>query len=206
MGAPNQNYDRYGTAIARLIDLFREKPDFLRLVATYEESFQEVENVLFNLLNGFYLDTATGTQLDAIGAIVGADRNGASDVRYRIRIRARILLNLTSGTPDQILELVRMLLPGALTEPIYTPYYPAAFIIDSSSAGAFTDEELLEVVLTIAAATPAGVRSQFIYSLVAPANVFRFSATSATELGATTKGFSDLSQITGGKLTGVLSN
>jgi hypothetical protein len=156
-----ENNDRQTTAASLLIDLFREKPEFLKLLSSYVAETQELENVLFDLLQAFWIDTAVGVQLDAIGEIVGAAREGLDDERYRVRVRVRILLNLTNGTPNEILRIVNMLIEGGAAYGTYTPIYPASFNIELH--GDLTEAQIEEAARAVIEATPAGVLSNFIY-------------------------------------------
>lgn len=202
MSAPVENNDRQATAANLLVDIFREKPLFLLLLSSYVAETQELENELFDLGDAFWVNTATGVQLDGIGEIVGIARDGADDTVYRIRIKARIFINLSSGTPNQILTLVRALLPAGVPAVIYTPYYPAAFAI---SVTGITLSEVSEISAAVIETTPVGVRSNFVYSLDTDDNTFQFSSTAFSQTSAT-QGFADLSQTTGGKLSGVITN
>lgn len=202
MSAPVENNDRQTTAAALLIDIFREKPQFLKLLSSYVAETQELENALFELGDAFWVNTAVGAQLDGIGEIVGIARDGADDTTYRIRIKARVLINLSSGTPNEILTLVRALLPAGASDPSYTPYYPAAFAI---SVTGLTPTEVAEIAAAVIETTPVGVRSNFMYSLDTDSNTFQFSS-DATSQSSTIQGFADLAQTTGGKLSGVITN
>jgi len=202
MSDPVENNDRQATAASLLIDLFREKPLFLNLLSSYVEQTQELENEIFELRNAFWVDTAIGAQLDGIGQIVGITREGASDTVYRIRIKARILINLSSGTPNQILELVRALSPASAPDPTYTPWFPASFAIGVTE---LTLTEVAEISDAIIETTPLGVRSNFIYSLDTNANMFQFSSDASSQTSAV-QGFANLAQTTGGKLSGVITN
>lgn len=206
MSIPVLNSERYATAIARLIDVFREKDNFKNLLSTYTEESQEIENVAFDLLNGFWLSTATGVQLDAIGEIVGVARQGASDVIYRVRIRARIKLNSTSGTPNQIIELVKLARYPSPSSFVYIPEYPAAYKIFDQLGDPLTAEQIEEIVDVLRAATPAGVKFQYQYNLSPVTNLFRFSIFPSTSETSALKGFADVAQTSGGKFSGVASN
>ena len=52
---------------------------------------------------------AVGAQLDVLGRIVGEARLGDPDANYRLRIKAGILLNVSSGTPEELLAIFRLL-------------------------------------------------------------------------------------------------
>lgn len=83
------------------------------LVAALVASVQELEAVVFDLLTETHLDTAIGVQLDVIGRIVGRTRQGEADEAYRERLRAQIAINLSSGTKEQVIDVVRRSIDGS---------------------------------------------------------------------------------------------
>lgn len=75
------------------------------------------------------LQTASGWVLDEHwGPYHNLQRNGLSDVDYRLVIRAKRLLNKSWGSADQALEILRLLLPTAVLE--FTPFYPKAWVVN----------------------------------------------------------------------------
>ncbi len=207
MGLPVENLDRLSTATDLLIDVFQSKSNFIKLLSSYAQETQEIERMLMDLLDSFYVGTAEGDQLDAIGEIVGVDRQGANDTKYRNRVRARIRLNLTSGTTNEILALAQMLQPAGVDDPVYTPNYPAGFFIDyRASATPMTQDEADDVWRVIDEATPSGVKAQFFFGLSPGDELFSFSSLPATTESDATQGFADAAQTTGGHLSGVLAS
>lgn len=174
-----------------------------KISAIFAGQIQDIETVAFQVLDGRGIDSAIGVQLDGLGGNVGEPRNGAGDDAYRIRIKARLLINRCSGTPDQVIAIAQLLL-GIGSAPKVTEYFPAAFILDATGT-ALTAEQAVALVNAIDEATAAGVRSQTVYGSSPGTSLFRFSASGASESNAS-KGFSDLAQITGGKLAGVYAN
>lgn len=113
-----------------------------------------LEDVFEELFTKRTLAFAEGEQLDVYGRHVGVLRQGLLDGPYRIRIKAQIRINLSEGTPEEILQIARALLPTTVDFRIIE-YYPAAFevIVD----GEFTDPDD-EVATALCRAKPAGVR------------------------------------------------
>lgn len=181
-----------------LTDQFK-KDVMLKVAEAFALQVQDLETLSFDLLAGRGIDTAVGVQLDGIGENVGSSREGLDDAAYRIRVKARIALNLASGTPNEIITILKSI-SGSNVK--LTEYYPANFVIDTSANPALTVTEAAEMARIVASATAAGVRSQFIYSLAAPLTVFRFSASNVSETNPN-KGFANAGQTTGGKLAGV---
>lgn len=121
--------DHEDEGVALLIEQFKNKTFIEILVRALMAQVQELEVALFDLLLKRALDTAVGAQLDVIGKIVGQDRGIFDEVTYRTWIRGRVLVNRSSGTVDQIVELVNTLLPDG-SSLVVTEYYPAAFQIE----------------------------------------------------------------------------
>ncbi len=188
MGLPVQNADRETTAKNRFIDVFREKTDLLSLFTAFTDETQSVEDMLFQIFTGFDISTAVGEQLNAIGETIGLERQGATDERYRIRLRARVLINLSSGTIPQLVRLVNLLAPSGVTSH-YTPYYPAAFTVETS--GVLSDDEAEEIGAALIEATGGGVSVGLNFSNAEDDHTFTFADTSSPE-ASTTQGFSSI--------------
>lgn len=71
---------------------------------------------------GWLLDEHWGPKYDI------PDRNGLNDADYRLYIQASILLITSNGRADEILTILRLLLPGATTID-FTPFYPKSWIV-----------------------------------------------------------------------------
>ena len=192
MSDPVENNDREALAESLLIDVFRNKEDFVKLLSSYVEATQELENVLFDLFQGFNLSTAVGDQLDASGQIVGEERQGTTDERYRLRIRVRVLLNLTSGTPNQIIHIVNMILDGTDATSTYTPYYPASFLINL--VGAVTEVQAEEAG---AAVLEAAQQPGSLAAILSPDDGTGRGIAAVTQTGVLTLAMQDLAPTTG---------
>ncbi|MEE9382836.1 MAG: DUF2612 domain-containing protein [Nannocystaceae bacterium] len=144
-------------AIGRLIDQYKDSPKIVDLIELFAAEATELQEAQFSVLDGFDLETATGTALDTIGIIIGLPRplvdaeifdyfgfagaSGATsfgdltdpavggrflstfgeltgqvpmeDEDYRIHIKAKLLRNNGSATPEDILEIVRLVFPDS---------------------------------------------------------------------------------------------
>ena len=131
MGDVQRELDHAGKMLARLAEEFR-KPRISAVLTGEAAQYQAIEDAYWQLLIEFGVDTATGHALDVLGRIVGEPRQGALDADYRLRVRARIRVNRSDGTIEDIIEVVRLLigsvlLPSATIK--LTEYYPAAFVL-----------------------------------------------------------------------------
>lgn len=125
--------DHEDQGVALLIAQFQDKPFIEILVRALMTQVQELENALWDLLTKRAIDTAVGAQLDVIGKIIGQPRGTFDEVSYRTFIRGRALVNRSSGTTDQMVELVNTLLPAGATLAV-KEYFPAAFQIEVTSS------------------------------------------------------------------------
>ena len=110
------------TAIDRLASQFKTKPRIQGLVRNFVRPMDNIEDELFRILNFRWVDTATGIQLDGMGSIVGERRRGRTDEAYRLAIRTRIAINISKGTPEEVIAIFG-LLTGSTDTRIYE-YFP----------------------------------------------------------------------------------
>jgi hypothetical protein len=103
---------------------------------------------------------AKGHALDVIGKIVGEPRaNAPNDVEYRMRIRARIRVLLSAGTPADVYAVFRALRPD--TQVRLVPHYPAG--LSMVVAGALGAADVALYATFLAAAKAAGVGAQLLW-------------------------------------------
>lgn len=96
-------------AVENTIERWKTKEVFRAIQASFAPEIQELENVAFQVLLSLYVDQAVGYSLDAIGKRVGEDRQSQNDPDYRVRIKARIVINRSHGWPEDILLVARVL-------------------------------------------------------------------------------------------------
>ncbi len=95
-------------AASRLIERFR-KPAYKAFLRACALEVQEAENMLWNVLLSRYVDHAEGVSLNYIGNRVGEPRASLNDPDYRVRIKARILINRSKGRAEDVLGIIRAL-------------------------------------------------------------------------------------------------
>jgi hypothetical protein len=146
--------------------------------------------MLFELVDERFLDTAVGEQLDGLGQIIGIPRGGLDDDAYRTRLRAQIRILISSGTIEDVLAILVLILPGGtglvLTEDL--PGTPATFQVDVVDAidGAL-GQQASRVLQTSKAAGVRAILSWFL----SETNTFQFTVSGAVDSDAL-KGFGDL--------------
>jgi hypothetical protein len=190
--------DHCADGLALLLEQFKDKPRLAAVLCAFLQQIQELDAAAWQLLTERSIDAGVGAQLDVIGRIVGEPREGRSDTDYRPFLRARILVNRSSGLTEEILTIVRVVLgdvPIALREE-----FPAAFTVRVADALAISPSTLISLLQQ---AKAAGVRVLLEYSLVPDERAFTFAPGSLPELDPA-RGFgSALDPSVGGALAGV---
>lgn len=158
--------DYAGVGQERLTGQFTNSPKLQQLIRAILTPLTSIEIDADSLVLERWIDTAEGVQLDGVGNIVNELRNGRNDDDYRQAIRFRVFVNISRGTPADMLHGVKV-----LTNPTDTQYfevYPATVLIFTN--GFFIDSSISNAVHDL---TPAAVDSRLLVSFAdAP---FRFS-------------------------------
>lgn len=119
-----------------------------RLADAFSQAVEEF------ITTSYPLATAPGWVLDQHwGPKFNVPRNGLSDSDYRLYIQAQILLILSAGHPDEVLRIIRLLLPTA-TSILFTPFYPKAWHVEILGVDLATAEPVLRFLST--APSPQG--------------------------------------------------
>src|SRR3990172_10193728 len=127
--------DHENQAVARLAHQFKEKPLIDGMVRAFATPKQDIEKMLFDLLQDRNILTAVGEQLDGLGSIVGEDRKGRFDPEYRTGILARIAINTSQGTPENLISVFKLITGASRVH--YFPHNTANFVPAGELAFAF---------------------------------------------------------------------
>lgn len=168
--AYEENTDHEGDALARLTSQFQEKVNITALIHGLVGAIQTVEGQLNSLYSERWVDTAVGDQLDIIGFIVGELRAGRNDVDYRNAIIARIAINTSFGTPENMIAIFS-LLTGSDNVQILE-YYPGVVElfcdVDFSAQNVAQFYDIMDIV------APAGVRIGYLGTFAVDEGEFPF--------------------------------
>ena len=185
--------------LARLITQYKNKPRLRALAQSYLEEVAELAIVLEQLCLAFRLGNAIGAQLDVLGRIVGAPRQGFDDRSYEQLIRAYIRAQKSEGKPEDIYAVFRILIaPGDLM--VLDEYYPMAIVLRIASDAALNLSVLMTLLLM---AKGQAVRVGLVYGRKTRA--FK-TAPGASSVMNTEIGLGDIGNPSkGGLLSGVIS-
>lgn len=163
-------------ALDRLCELFKAQANVRALVTAWCGPIQSFEEVLYQVLTERAVDNAVGVQLDQLGVIVGQERAGLSDDDYRRYIRARIRVNRSSGTINELTTITRLIVDDDDASIQFDPSYPAAGMMRVSGIP-FDTATALALVTFLRAAAAGGVRIVLEWSTVAPEDTFFWDTT-----------------------------
>lgn len=196
--APEPRLDVAERALSVLLQQFRGKPVFEQVIRSYAAQAQALEIVFWQLQVLRTIDYATGVQLDGLGGIVGEPRLGRPDEEYRSAIRSRIRLNRSFATVEEILALMRLVMPFGytLTELGYATF--ELEVVDTVGTPA-----LSAVFTALHRVRAAGVRSDLLFHGTDIEEVFTLASGDTDELDAL-KGLADDTSTTGGFMADVM--
>lgn len=140
-------------AVSRLTGQFASSPKVLALMAQLVGPLTTLEGVADTLRSDRWIDTAIGAQLDGCGAIVGELRQGRGDDAYRTAIRFRVFVNISKGTPRDLIRGLKF-----LTEPTESQYlesFPATALLFTN--GFFVEQSIQKAMQDLAPAAIANV-------------------------------------------------
>lgn len=114
-------------AINRLWEQFKGIASIEALISAFTQDIQVLEDSFDDLVTDRFIETAIGVQLDLLGDIVGQLRDDLDDVAYRLRIKIRIIQNLSEGEPERVIQVYKFLLNASTV--FYGELYPAAIYL-----------------------------------------------------------------------------
>jgi hypothetical protein len=177
--------DHVAAAVGRLIEQYRDKANVVALVSIFAARAQVLEDALWDLYLLRWVGSATGAALDNLGAIVGQPRQSADDEVYRLYVQARIRLNRSSGTTEDLLAVLGLVFSGEMR---LHDRPPAGFRLEL--VGAVDADHAAAYLALLRAARAAGVYGELEWSAVDDADTLRLDAASPQALD-------------GGKLSGL---
>jgi hypothetical protein len=146
------------------IEVLRNKSAITALMQSYLRQIQALEDGIYEVILERSLDTAVGVQLTVLGRLIGQSRILADDDRFRQILRARIRINRSEGTPEDILGIAILLLVSGESHSLREEP-TAQFRLYVHDALTSADADLLLSLLK--SAKPAGVRFLLQWSTLA---------------------------------------
>lgn len=173
-------------ALKRLVTQYREKPNFEAIVSTFSYQIQELEDAFFQLLESRSIDTSIGLQLDNLGSIVDEKREGLSDNDYRLKLIAKIAVNTSQGTPEDLINIFKIFMQADRVA--FFEYFPATIQLVAQDAQPISSIQRIKDALN--RTKPAGIAFDSLI-LVNASPPFCFAEAADLEC----KGFRDLNHL-----------
>jgi hypothetical protein len=145
--------DYASIAVSRLTGQFQNSPKLKALMAAIVGPLTTLETDADAVIAERWINTAIGAQLDGCGAIVGEARQGRDDDAYRVAIKFRVFVNISKGTPTDLIRGLKF-----LTDPTdcqYLEAYPATALLFTN--GFFVDSKIQPAMQDLAPAALSDV-------------------------------------------------
>lgn len=127
-------------ALALFSGQFRDSQKINDFMRCFLRPLDELMSTADDLIENRWIDTAEGKQLDELGAIVGMDRQGRTDEKYREAIRFQIFINLSKSEPETMIKAVKVLTNANLVR-FWEHGDGAGFHLFTDGENVFTDAE-----------------------------------------------------------------
>ena len=141
--------DYAAIAVPRLTGQFENSPKLKALMAAIVGPLTTLETEADALVADRWIDTAVGKQLDGCGHIVGELRQGRDDDAYRTAIKFRVFVNISEGTPTDLIRGLKFLTNP--TDCQYLEAYPATSLLFTN--GFFVDSKIQSTMQDLAPAS-----------------------------------------------------
>ncbi len=146
-------FDYETLAVSRLTGQFEGSPKLRAIVAAIVSQLTTLETVADSLMSDRWIDTAIGAQLDGCGYIVGEQRSGRDDDAYRAAIKFRVFVNISKGTPSDMVRGLKSLSNPSDCQ--YLEAYPATALLFTN--GFFVDSKVQAAMQDLAPAAISNV-------------------------------------------------
>ncbi len=116
MSVATQINDHEVAALERLLEQYKQSDNLKGILNSFNKQIQEIEDAMFGLFGKLDIMTISGDQLDRIGDIVGQTRLGTNDETYRLLIYARIGINNSTGTTEEIINIFTLITQSTIVD------------------------------------------------------------------------------------------
>lgn len=143
----------------------------VKLLKAWTSTLQPIEDTAQAMILQKNVDDAEGAQLDALGKLVGQGRAGLDDVSYRLYIKARIAVNRSNGTFNELIKITVLVLGNPAFTITATNQGPATLTVVIEGATLSMDVAMILSGL-LQRAKSGGVRLRLEFNSAAVADWF----------------------------------
>lgn len=141
-----------------LLYQFKDAARLKGLVRSLVMPLQTIADNMDALSKRIHIDAVSGNLLDILGKLVGQPRSGMNDENFKTWLKIRIKLNRCNGTPEELLNILRLLL-GETYSVTLTEYQPNDIVIVFFDAFNISAKMVFSLIKK---ASPLGLRHHFI--------------------------------------------
>jgi hypothetical protein len=153
-----QMMDHLAKARDRLASQFRELPNIDAVLKGFCLKAQDLEAVFFDLMDSRSIVNATGIQLDLWGLLLNKARGGLTDDNlYRITLLAKIAQNVSQGSPEDVMQVFRLLMQAKYVVYYEPPGVPASFQLTAVGANPIGTIQDIKRAVSLSKATGTAI-------------------------------------------------
>lgn len=146
--------DYKAEALSLLLPQFDNSPKLKGLIEGSLEPSTSFQSGLNQLIDAYNLNDAEGLQLDRLGKLLNVERQDRSDADYRAAIKARIIINKSTGSGKNLIEMLKLMLGDSVNFKVIEQFPASVQVIIYESQNVI-DEQVVNDIL------PIGVRGIF---------------------------------------------
>lgn len=122
--------DHIEAAKNRLLTQYKQAEKLKSILDAFNTQNQDIEDAIFSLYEGTWVENATGQVLDDFGTIVGQAREGFDDDFYRILIYVKMGENISQGETERVIDIYKIITQATLCQ--LQEKYPAGLDLISN--------------------------------------------------------------------------
>lgn len=156
-------------ALSKLTSQFDNSPKVRALLSAIVGPLDDLQTDIDSVKTERWINSAIGSQLDGCGFIVGELRMGRDDDKYRAAIKFRVFVNVSNGTPPDLIKGLKYLIDSDDYQ--FFELYPATVMLFAN--GPFVPTGIQSQMQDLAPAATSIIPVMVSYS----DSVFRFGKT-----------------------------
>lgn len=103
-------------AESNLLQQYREATKLKALLSALNIQVQNIEDALFSLFEGRWIENATGQVLDDFGEIIGQERQGFDDTFYRVLLYVKMGENISQGETERVIDVYKIITQATIVQ------------------------------------------------------------------------------------------
>lgn len=166
---------------ARLYLQFKDKPRFQQFADLIAAQAQDLEDAFQSLFTIASIDDSEGAQLEVLGRRVGQTNLGWEDASYQLFLKARVLINKSYGSIEQLYAILRQAIGDIGYKITYGGTGTKQFLVQVDAP--ITSIQAAAALLFVTDSKDAGARGVLQWGEFPPSEGFRFDVGPGFDVG-----------------------